>query len=286
MKLHFLKTQWSDMIILESNGKVALVDTGFEEQYEQLEDYLKKLGVSRITFILLTHFHRDHYGSLTALIQNFQVDRVYMKEYSGLDCTTAWGSVADDAYRSSEMDKYREMVDVISAGSELIPVEGLSVIPFDQYELKLFHTTNSIREIYEDEAFPDTYHRICFSENQNSIGIFLQADGKNIFLGGDILDHDSTHPKANHVCCQVAQLIGEQIDIYKAPHHGTVHTACAKALEIFKPKIAVITNEDDYLSKESDVYDNLKRANPEVRILLTEQEDVVIDTETVTIPRV
>ena len=279
MKLHFLKTKWSDMIILESNGEAALIDTGFEEQYDQLAEYLKKLGVSRIKFILLTHFHRDHYGNITALTENFSVEKVYMKEYSGLDCTTAWGSVADDTYRQSEMDKYRKIVDTISANSKLIPVEGLASVPFGKYELKLFSTENSIREIYEDPSCPDTYHKIAFSENQNSLGIFIKADGKNVFLGGDILDHSSPHPKADHVCCQVAQSIGEQIDIYKAPHHGTIHTACEKALAIFRPKTVIITNEDAYLNTESDVYDLLRRANPEVKILLTDPGDVVIDTE-------
>lgn len=279
MKLHFLKTKWSDIIILESNGETALIDTGFEEQYDQLAEYLKKLGVSRIKFILLTHFHRDHYGNIIALTENFSVEKVYMKEYSGLDCTTAWGSEADDAYRCLELNKYKEMVEAIARNSELIPVEGLRSISFGKYDLKLFFTENSIREIYEDASCPDTYHKIAFSENQNSLGIFIKADGKNIFLGGDILDRCSAHPKADHVCCQVAQSIGEQIDIYKAPHHGTVHTACEKALAIFRPKTAVITNEDAYLNTESDVYDLLRRANPEVKILLTDPGNVVIDTE-------
>lgn len=279
MKLHFLKTKWSDIIILESTGEAALIDTGFEEQYGQLSEYLHKLGISRLSFILLTHFHRDHYGNIAALTENFLVERVYMKEYSGLDSTTAWGTEADDAYRRSEMDKYRAIVDVISENSKLIPVEGISSIFFGKYELKLFSTENSIREIYEDKSCPDTYHNIVFSENQNSLGIFIKADGKNIFLGGDIMDISSAHPKADHVCCQIARSIGEQIDIYKAPHHGTVHTACEKALEIFRPRTAVITNEDAYLREHSDVYDNLRKAEPGVKILLTENDDIVIDTE-------
>lgn len=281
MKLHFLKTKWSDIIILESNGEAALIDTGFEEQYDQLADYLHKLGISRLSFILLTHFHRDHYGNIAALTENFLVERVYMKEYSGLDSTTAWGTEAVDAYRRSELDKYRAIVDVISENSKLIHVEGISSFFFGKYELKLFSTENSIREIYEDKSCSDTYHNIAFSENQNSLGIFIKADGKNIFLGGDIMDISSTHPRADHVCCQIARSIGEQIDIYKAPHHGTVHTACEKALEIFRPRTAIITNEDTYLREHSDVYDNLRKANPEVKILLTENDDIVIDTEQV-----
>ena len=279
MKLYFLKTKWSDMIILESAGKIALVDTGTEEQYDYLEDYLKKLDVKRIDFILLTHFHRDHYGNISRLVQNFEVEKVYMKEYSGLDAFTAWGTPADDAYRQSEIDKYREIADAVSADSKLIPVEGMSSISFGKYELKLFSSENSIREIYEDEAYPETYHKILFSENQNSLGIFIKADGKNVFLGGDIMDKPSAHPKANYVCSQVAKHIGEPIDIYKAPHHGTIDTACDEALEIFRPKTAIITNEDAYLSENSDVYENLRKANPKCEILLTEPRDIVIDTE-------
>ena len=279
MKLHFLKTKWSDIIILQSGDEVAVVDTGFDEQYEQVRDYLCELGVKRISFILLTHFHRDHYGNIPNLITDYQVDTVYLKRYSGLDCTTAWGTEADDTYRQSETDKFSEMVKSVQKKSRLVFAEDISVIPFGRYELKLFSSENSIKEIYEDKSFPETYHRIALSENQNSLAVFIKADGKNIFLGGDVMDYPSPHPKANHVCCRIAHSINEQIDIYKAPHHGTVHTACEEALSIFRPRTAIITNEDAYLKENSDIYDNLRKANPDVKILLTEKENVIIDTE-------
>ena len=150
MKLHFLKTKWSDIIILQSGDEVAVVDTGFDEQYEQVRDYLCELGVKRISFILLTHFHRDHYGNIPNLITDYQVDTVYLKRYSGLDCTTAWGTEADDTYRQSETDKFSEMVESVQKKSRLVFAEDISVIPFTRYELKLFSSENSIKETYED----------------------------------------------------------------------------------------------------------------------------------------
>lgn len=33
MKLHFLKTVWSDIIILQDGDKIAFVDTGMEDQF-------------------------------------------------------------------------------------------------------------------------------------------------------------------------------------------------------------------------------------------------------------
>lgn len=276
MKLHFLKTQWSDIIILEENGHYAMVDTGFEEQFPMIRDYLQDLGVAQLDFILLTHFHRDHYGSIPALLTAFDVKRVYLKEYSGLDCTTAWGTTADDEYRQSEMDKFVAMQQLIREKSELVPVELLSSIFFCDHEMKLYSAENSIREIYEDTSHPDTYHQICCSENQNSLAVWMTVEGKNIFLGGDILDHPSAHPRAAFVNRQIAEQIQTPMDIYKVPHHATINTGLPETLAIYRPRIAVITNEENYLTTSSDALDNLRAANPDVRILLTEKNHVVL----------
>ena len=76
MKVHFLKTVWSDIIILEDNNRFALVDTGIKEQYYQLTDYLDKIGAKKIDFILLTHFHRDHYGNINDLVKNREIEAI------------------------------------------------------------------------------------------------------------------------------------------------------------------------------------------------------------------
>ena len=51
-------------IFLKSDDEVALVDTGYDGNFNEISDYLDKLNVKKISFILLTHFHRDHYGSI------------------------------------------------------------------------------------------------------------------------------------------------------------------------------------------------------------------------------
>lgn len=276
MKLHFLKTKWSDIILLQEGTEFAMVDTGFDEQFPMIRDYLQELGVTALSFILLTHFHRDHYGSIPALLDTFPVKTVYLKEYSGLDCTTAWGTAADDAYRQSEMQKYLAMQELIRQKSTLVQVEEISEIPFGNTVLQLYSAQNSIRQIYEDASHPETYHKIAFSENQNSMAVFMKADGKTIFLGGDLLDHPSTHPLADYVNYRIACKIGEPIDLYKVPHHATYNTGLPKTLAIYRPKVAVITNENDYVTNSSDALTNLRNANPDVRILLTEKESVVL----------
>ena len=239
-------------------------------------DYLDKLNAKKISFILLTHFHRDHYGSIAQIVKKYDVEKVYFKDYSGLDKTTAWGTIADDNYRNNEMKKCLEIKKIILENSNLIQTENIKTIKFGDTELELYNNDNSIKKIYEDDNYKDSYHKILFSENQNSLAIFMKVNGINVFLGGDIFDREAIHPKANYVNYQIASSIKEKIDIYKVPHHGTINCNSDKALEIYKPKIAVITNEDEYLKNNSTIYDDLKRANKDVKILLTEKHNIVI----------
>lgn len=276
MEIHFLKITWGDIIILKNANQVAMIDTGYDGHFGEIKEYIDRLGVKKIAFILLTHFHRDHYGSISSLVKNYNVKRVYFKDYSALDKTTAWGTIADDNYRRDEMQKCIEMKEVIKENSELIQVENVKSIQFGKYDIKLYNTSNSIKEIYEDKNNKNSYHKILFSENQNSLVAFMKVNDINIFFGGDVFDKEAVHSKANYVNYQIASSIGEQIDIYKVPHHGTVHCNSNKALDIYKPKIAVITNGNEYLKENSTIYQDLKRVNKDVKILLTENHNVII----------
>ena len=276
MELHFLKITWGDIIILKSGEEIAMIDAGFDGHFGEISDYLDKLGVKTISFILLTHFHRDHYGSISKIVKKYNVEKVYFKDYSGLDKTTAWGTIADDNYRNDEMTKCLEIKKIIAENSNLIQVENIKIIEFGDAKLKLYSNDNSIRKIYEDNNYKDSYHKILFSENYNSLAVFMKVNGVNVFLGGDIFDREAIHPRANYVNYQIATSIKEEIDIYKVPHHGTINCNSDKTLDIYKPKIAVITNEDEYLKNNSTIYDDLKRVNKDVKILLTEKHNIVI----------
>ena len=281
MKIHFLKTEWSDIIILQNKEEIAFIDTGFEEQFEQICEYINSNFPApvKIKFILNTHFHRDHYGCISKLTETFDVEKVYLKEYSSLDCTTAWGTPADDEYRHSEMEKYQKLKAELEEKNKYVSIEGVETINFGEAVIRLYNTENVIRKIYEDESTPETYHKIMFSENTNSLATFMEIDGHTVFFGGDCNDLPQPHPLADKILYKTAKNINKKIDVYKVPHHGTNHTGLAETLEIFKPKTAIFTNSEEYVSKESDALTNLKTANPKVKILWTNNSSQIIDTD-------
>ena len=63
------------------------------------------------------------------------------------------------------------------------------------------------------------------------------------------------------------------------PHHGTNGSNSKGALSIFRPDTAIITNGGRYLRNSSTIYDDLRRANPDVSILNTENSTVVTEID-------
>jgi len=44
-KIHFLQANWCDITVLESEGKYALIDTGFKGSFYNIDSFLKSRGV-------------------------------------------------------------------------------------------------------------------------------------------------------------------------------------------------------------------------------------------------
>ena len=63
------------------------------------------------------------------------------------------------------------------------------------------------------------------------------------------------------------------------PHHGTNGSNSKGTLSIFRPDTAIITNGGRYLRNSSTIYDDLRRANPDVSILNTENSTVVTEID-------
>ena len=40
MELHFLKITWGDIIILKKDSKIAMLDTGYDELFDEIDLYL------------------------------------------------------------------------------------------------------------------------------------------------------------------------------------------------------------------------------------------------------
>nr|WP_284703679.1 MBL fold metallo-hydrolase [Clostridium swellfunianum] len=80
-EVHFIDTGQSDCILIKGPDKSYLIDTGFEGSYENISNYIKSRGVSKLEEVIITHYHDDHYGSLEKLVKNDLVKKVVLPRH-------------------------------------------------------------------------------------------------------------------------------------------------------------------------------------------------------------
>ncbi|MBR5746568.1 MAG: MBL fold metallo-hydrolase, partial [Clostridia bacterium] len=61
----------ADCIVMRHKGQVLLIDTGEEENLPEIESHLSSRGISKIDYLILSHFDKDHVGG-AAVMRNVQ----------------------------------------------------------------------------------------------------------------------------------------------------------------------------------------------------------------------
>ena len=79
MKVHFLDVGQGDSILIQfPDGRNMLVDAGGNDDASTVVNYHEKNGVKRLDYLIGTHPHEDHIGSLDTVINSFQIGEVFM----------------------------------------------------------------------------------------------------------------------------------------------------------------------------------------------------------------
>lgn len=69
--LHFIDVGQGDCTLLMSDGETMLIDSGAKGYETTVSTYLYSLGVSQLDYIVATHPHSDHIGSMPKVIKEF-----------------------------------------------------------------------------------------------------------------------------------------------------------------------------------------------------------------------
>ncbi|WBW97444.1 MBL fold metallo-hydrolase [Oceanirhabdus sp. W0125-5] len=78
LKIHYIDVGQADAILIEQEGNNMLIDAGNNDDKEVLLSYLKNNGIKRLEYVIGTHPHEDHIGSLDAVIEEFEIGKVLM----------------------------------------------------------------------------------------------------------------------------------------------------------------------------------------------------------------
>lgn len=243
-KIHFLNTANSDCILLESNGKFALVDSGegnnnprrkteYKGHEKEVIDYLKSIvadenGNVNFEFALGTHIHYDHVGNFEAIFSDKDItaDKVFLKKF---DVETA---TELEAFGWGNKQTYESILSILEKRG--IPV--ISDLPDEEFIFGDF-TLRFINTVNPEEVKGK-------GENASSVGVIVKKGNKTAFLGADFTGDSG-----------LEEIYGDDIgdvDLLKIGHHGYFGSSSADFLRVVKPEITICTN------KIGKIYPNVK----------------------------
>lgn len=235
-KIHFIDVGCADGALLQygegSNAKYAMIDTGagkyngtkdktYAKKKDPAYEYLKKIGVKHLEFVILTHPHRDHIGGLVKILKDKTItintiygnslEMTYLRSNDNVKKQTSetakWTKFDSDTYQNvkDEIEKRNSEEDESLHVKYVIPKAG-SKIYLGQAQITFY---GPLENNYKYGRQVDLNVR---QENKYSI-VTRIVYGKNSFL----MTGDAQRETIEKIIKKGYNL---QAQVLKEPHHG------------------------------------------------------------------
>ena len=77
LKINFLNVGQADCILLQQGNENMLIDAGNNDDEQTIKNYLQSVGVNEFKYVIGTHPHEDHIGSMDYIMNSFKVGKIY-----------------------------------------------------------------------------------------------------------------------------------------------------------------------------------------------------------------
>ena len=77
MEITFLDAGKADAILIETEQGCVMIDTGLEENKDDLLSLFKEKGITSLHALIITHFDKDHVGGADWILNSLDVSHVY-----------------------------------------------------------------------------------------------------------------------------------------------------------------------------------------------------------------
>lgn len=80
LKVHFIDVGQGDSQLIQSPEYTVLIDGGESDQAQNVINYINNLGIKKLDYVVVTHFHSDHMGGMSEILNAFKVGRIIFPE--------------------------------------------------------------------------------------------------------------------------------------------------------------------------------------------------------------
>ncbi|HIR57837.1 MAG TPA: MBL fold metallo-hydrolase [Candidatus Gallacutalibacter pullicola] len=248
--VHVLDVGKADAIILECEGKFALIDAGTLDRGEQVSQYLARRGADRLEFAINSHPDSDHVGGMGEVLTRFETGSYITPELP-----------PKLEPRDGEYTKLKDLL-----LEKEIPV--IHPEPGTEFEL------NSMRIRVLGPLSPGE------TTNDNSLVLRVEYGASVFLLMGDAEEAEEEE------LLESGQNL--RADVLKVAHHGSKSSTSKAFLKAVRPEYAVISVKKDRnkLPKKKVLY-RLKEQGAQVLrtdvdgtvLFLTDGKDITVETE-------
>lgn len=88
LHIYVLDVGQGSACLIQSNGKSMLIDAGENSCEDLIVNYLHEFNVQHLDYLIGTHPDSDHVGGLDAVIDNFDIDNVFLSAITDKDTKT------------------------------------------------------------------------------------------------------------------------------------------------------------------------------------------------------
>ena len=243
-RIHYiaLNTTWaSDSFLIESEGVTMLVDTGNPDpptggmqaifvdsgNVNCVADYLYEQEIGELDYVVLTHNHSDHIGGVQRLVE---------RGYIGPNTTVYYRSTMATVEETEEptwdnryyIETALAALESVGANTVCLQDEGITelTVPVGNFSVEFLNLDN------DGDGVVDFHTE---NENFNSIVLKVTKGTVDTLLTADI---ELENEQALLECMPDLS----EIEVLKAPHHGSTTSSCYEFLKAMQPESVIVTS--------------------------------------------
>ncbi len=237
LQVYFVDVEGGQATLFVTPAKQSLlIDTGWPENAGRDADRIvsatKLAGISKIDYVLLTHYHNDHSGGVPQLVERIPVG-TFIDHGENIDTKPGGPTLAVyDAYQKVlATGKYKH---IVAKPGDVLPIAGMTVTVISSDGNVIDHAVPGGGEANEYCKIPET-KPMDLSENSHSLGVLINFGKLKILDLGDL-----TWDKEMLFMCPENRLGG--VDILVVSHHGFRPSSSHALVDGIHPRVAIMNN--------------------------------------------